>query len=83
MEKEEQFCPILKKPCLKEGCTIYYPKGGCCALITMCDLFEDFQHTLLFQKGSLYGLESDNGSHPVAVDIKRLKFLTEQVVLSL
>ncbi len=48
----------------------------------MCDLFEDFQHTLLFQKGSLYGLESDNGSHPVAVDIKRLKLLTEQVVLS-
>ena len=83
MEPKEQYCPIIRKPCLKKKCTIYYEKGDCCALINVCELFEDFQKTLLFQRDGLPDTGRDNDNESVEKGIKRLRLMTEQLMLYL
>ena len=48
----EKYCVIIKRSCLKEGCSMYHHKEAQCALITALDLFTDFQNLMLRQSDS-------------------------------
>jgi hypothetical protein len=81
MKPEQLYCPITNRPCLKKGCNIYYEKGDCCALINVCELFEDFKKTLLFQRDGLPDINMDDDDVSGEKTVKRLRLMTEQLMM--
>jgi transposase len=81
MKDQKKYCPIVKRTCLQEGCSLYYQKKYCCGLIAVCDLFDEFKKTLLFQEKTSSPVNKEDSSQPLDLALKRLKFLTSQVIM--
>ncbi len=81
MNDQKKYCPIVKKTCLQKGCSLFYPKQYCCGLIVICDLFDEFKKTLLFKGKPSSPADNEDSSQPLDLALKRLKLLTNQVIM--